>query len=160
MVAIKIFLASAITGIIIANGSFNVSVTSDELINNAKDYDKKVVVYSGEVVGDIMNRDENAWINIFDGTNAIGIWIPAEDAKKIKYAGKYSITGDTVKVTGMFDRACSEHGGDLDIHANKLEIIKQGHADIKKVNYNFIIMSLILLAAAIALNAFILKKKL
>jgi hypothetical protein len=160
MVSIKIFLASAITGIIIANGSFNVSVTSDELINNAKDYDKKIVVYSGEIVGDIMNRGENAWINIFDGTNAIGVWITAEDAKKIKYAGKYSITGDTVKVTGIFDRACPKHGGDLDIHANKLDILKQGHADIKKINYSFIIISVILLAAAIALNAFILKKKL
>jgi hypothetical protein len=160
MVALKIFLASAFTAILIANGSPNVTVTSDDLINNAKDYDKKEVVYSGEVIGDIMKRGENTWINVFDGTNAIGIWIKTEEAKKIKYAGKYSFTGDTVKVTGMFDRACSEHGGDLDIHANKIEIIKQGYYDIKKINYNFIIISVILLITSIVLNIFILKKKL
>ncbi len=160
MVTLKIFLASAFTAILIANGSSNVSVTSDDLINNAKDYDKKEVVYSGEVIGDIMKRGENTWINVSDGTNAIGIWITTEEAKEIKYAGKYSFTGDTVKVTGMFNRACPEHGGDLDIHASKIEVVKQGHVDIKKINYNFIIISVILLIVALILNIFILKKKL
>jgi hypothetical protein len=160
MVALKIFLASAFTAIIIANGSSAVSVTSDDLINNAKDYDKKEVVYSGEVIGDIMKRGENAWVNISDGTNAIGIWITTEETKEIKYTGKYSFTGDIVKVTGIFNRACSEHGGDLDIHASKIEVIKQGHFDLKKINYNFIIISVILLVIALILNIFILKKKL
>ena len=160
MVTLKIFLASAFTAILIANGSSNVSVTSDDLINNAKDYDKKEVVYSGEVIGDIMKRGENAWINISDGTNAIGIWITTDEVKEIKYTGKYNYTGDSVKVTGIFNRACPEHGGDLDIHASKTEIIKQGHADIKKINYIFIIGSIILLVIALILNIFILKKKL
>ena len=160
MVALKIFLASAFTGILIANGSSIVSVTSDDLINNAKDYDKKEVVYSGEVIGDIMKRGENTWINISDGANAIGIWITMDMANEIKYTGKYNFTGDTVKVTGMFNRACSEHGGDLDIHASKIEVIKQGHSDLKKINYNFIVISVILLVVALILNIFILKKKL
>ena len=160
MVALKIFLASAFTGILIANGSSIVSVTSDDLINDAKDYDKKEVVYSGEVIGDIMKRGENTWINISDGANAIGIWITMDMANEIKYTGKYNFTGDTVKVTGMFNRACSEHGGDLDIHASKIEVIKQGHSDLKKINYNFIIVSVILLVVALILNIFILKKKL
>jgi hypothetical protein len=160
MVTLKIFLASAFTAILIANGSSNAAVTSDDLINNAKDYDKKEVVYSGEVIGDIMKRGENTWINVSDGTNAIGIWITTEEAKVIKYAGKYSFTGDTVKVTGIFNRACPEHGGDLDIHASKLEVVKLGHIDIKKINYKFILISVILLVAALLLNIFILKKKL
>jgi hypothetical protein len=160
MVALKIFLASAFTAIIIANGSSNVSVTSDDLISNAKDYDKKEVVYSGEIIGDIMKRGENAWINLSDGTNAIGIWVTIDEVKEIKYTGKYNFTGDTVKVTGIFNRACSEHGGDLDIHSSKLEVIKQGHSNLKKINYNFIIISVILLVIALILNIFILKKKL
>jgi hypothetical protein len=160
MVTLKIFLASAFTAILIANGSSNVAVTSDDLINNAKDYDKKEVVYSGEVIGDIMKRGENTWINVSDGTNAIGIWIATEEAKEVKYEGKYSFTGDTVKVTGMFNRACPEHGGDLDIHASKLDVEKQGHVDIKKINYKFILISVILLVVALLLNIFILKKKL
>ena len=160
MVALKIFLASAFTGILIANGSSIVSVTSDDLINDAKDYDKKEVVYSGEVIGDIMKRGENTWINISDGANAIGIWITMDMANEIKYTGKYNFTGDTVKVTGIFNRACSEHGGDLYIHASNIEVIKQGHSDLKKINYNFIVISVILLVVALILNIFILKKKL
>jgi hypothetical protein len=160
MVALKIFLASAFTAILIANGSSNVSVTSDDLINNAKDYDKKEVVYSGEVIGDIMKRGENVWVNISDGINAIGVWMTSDEAKEIKYTGKYNFTGDTVKVNGIFNRACSEHGGDLDIHASKIEVIKQGFTATKKINYIYIIISVILLAVALFLNLFILKKKL
>ena len=160
MVALKTFLASAFTAILIANASAAVSVTSDDLINNAKDYDKKEVVYSGEVIGDIMVRGENAWVNISDGKNAIGIWMTTVDAKEIKYTGKYGFTGDTVKLTGIFYRACPKHGGDLDIHASKIEIIKQGFATAKKINYIYMIISAILLAAALVLNLFILKKKL
>lgn len=160
MVALKIFLASAFIAILIANGSGAISATSDDLINNAKHYDKKEVVYSGEVIGDIMERGENVWVNISDGSNAIGVWMTKGDAKEIKYTGKYSFIGDTVKVTGIFNRACPEHGGDLDIHSSKIEIIKQGFATAKKINYIYIIISAILLAAALVLNLFILKKKL
>ncbi len=160
MVALKMFLASAFTAILLANSAAGNNVASDDLINNSKDFDKKEVVYSGEVIGDIMKRDEYAWINVSDGANAIGVWVRSEEVGKIKFTGKYNYTGDIIKVEGIFNRACSEHGGDLDIHANKIEVIKQGHPNVTKINYLIVIISSFLLILAIAINIFILKKKL
>ncbi|MBE3090684.1 MAG: DNA-binding protein, partial [Actinobacteria bacterium] len=107
---IKIFLAAAFSGILIANGG--ISISSNELIENAIKYDKQIVVYSGEVIGDIMKRGDNAWINVSDSNNAIGVWLPYSETKIIKYAGRYDYKGDTVKIEGIFNKACTEHGGD------------------------------------------------
>jgi len=32
-----------------------------------------------------------------------------------------------VKVAGTFSRACSEHGGDMDIHGESLSVVESGH---------------------------------
>jgi len=101
-------------------------VSSAELINNAKQYDGKVVMYKGEVIGDIMTRKEFVWINVNDGVNAIGIWSKKDLAKDILYTGGYKSRGDIVEVKGIFHRACLEHGGDLDIHIEELNTIDSG----------------------------------
>lgn len=100
---------------------------STELIEHSRKYDHKQVVYQGEVIGDVMVRGDHAWINVNDGVNAMGIWLAADKAKSIKYIGQYKSVGDTVKLTGTFNRACRQHGGDMDIHADKLQIVKSGH---------------------------------
>lgn len=101
-------------------------VSSADLINNAKQYDGKEVVYSGEVIGDVMVRGKFAWINVNDTKNAIGIWLPANSTKEISITGGYKARGDIVEVKGKFNRACIEHGGDLDIHTVSLQIIGKG----------------------------------
>lgn len=103
------------------------SVSSVELIENSKEFDGKKIVYQGEVVGDLMLRGEHAWMNVNDGENALGIWCSADSARKIKHKGSYSFFGDTVVIEGIFHRACSEHGGDMDIHATKIDVTKAGH---------------------------------
>lgn len=92
-------------------------LSSTELINNAKEYDGKSVVYTGEVIGDVMVRGDFVWVNLNDGENAIGIWLDKETAKEIQFTGSYRAKGDRLEVTGVFHRACIQHGGDLDIHA-------------------------------------------
>lgn len=114
------------------------AASSAELINNAKEYDGKEVVFKGEVIGDIMARGEFAWININDGVNAIGIWSKKDLAKDIVYAGSYKSKGDIIEVKGIFHRACLEHGGDLDIHIDELYKINSGmeikeEADIARI---------------------------
>jgi len=69
------------------------TISSSELIKEAKQYDGKNVVYRGEVVGDIMIRGEFAWLNINDGSNAIGIWINKGQVKDIFYTGSYQNKG-------------------------------------------------------------------
>jgi hypothetical protein len=159
MVSIKGFFLIALSGILVANGSAGLAVTSDELINKAKEYDKKEVVYTGEMVRDIMQRGQYAWINISDGNNAVGIWLPYEETKQIKYKGGYDFIGDTIKVTGTFNRACAEHGGDFDIHAKKIEVIEEGHKVIRGINQLKIYIAIFLFFVALFLAVFILKKK-
>ncbi|MCK9614044.1 MAG: DNA-binding protein [Candidatus Omnitrophica bacterium] len=101
-------------------------ISSSDLINNAKQYDGQEIVYTGEVIGDVMIRGKFAWINVNDTKNAIGIWLSKDFAKEILYTGSYRAKGDIVEVKGKFNRACTEHGGDLDIHASTLQVIQKG----------------------------------
>jgi len=106
--------------------SFAQVVSSTELINKAKELDGKTIVYQGEVIGDVMKRGNFAWVNANDGQNAIGIWMDYSLAKEIAYMGSYKFIGDVIEVSGIFNRACPEHGGDLDIHAQTLRKIESG----------------------------------
>ncbi len=63
-------------------------------------FNGKRVLYQGEVVGDIMVRGRYAWINVSDGVNATGIWIPKERVQIIGLKGDYEHHGDTVKIEG------------------------------------------------------------
>jgi hypothetical protein len=101
-------------------------LSSSELIKNAGEYDGKTIIYSGEAIGDIMLRGESAWVNVSDGDNALGIWMSASLAKEINFTGGYKNRGDSLEITGVFHRACPEHGGDLDIHARSMRKLKAG----------------------------------
>ena len=74
----------------------------------------------------MLPRGDHAWVNINDGTNAIGVWMTLADAKKISCYGDYHHTGDTLCVTGTFSRNCAEHGGDVDIHCAAMRIVNAG----------------------------------
>lgn len=124
--------------------SFAQGLSSNELIKNAKQYDGKLVVYTGEVIGDVMLRKENAWVNINDGDNALGIWMSASLAEEINYEGSYKSRGDSLEVTGIFHRACPEHGGDLDIHAQSLRKTANGRMTSERTNSDKRSLSLIL----------------
>lgn len=121
---IKILLATILVVFIGAPAYGAVSSTS--LIENAKQHSGNRVAYKGEAIGDIMKRGSHGWVNLHDGNNAIGVWAPMEMLQKIKFTGDYNHSGDIVLVEGVFDQACDEHGGDIDIHAESLEIIQTG----------------------------------
>ena len=103
-------------------------VSSRRLIEKAKFYDGRTVTYTGEVVDAIMRRGEYGWVNVYDGDDAIGVWCPAALLDRIRFVGNYKTRGDTVRIVGVFNRACQEHGGELDIHADTLTVSKSGHA--------------------------------
>ncbi|MCX5707860.1 MAG: DNA-binding protein [Candidatus Omnitrophica bacterium] len=107
--------------------SFAQTISSTELINKAKDYDGQTVVFQGEVIGEVMARGEYAWVNLNDGKNALGIWIKKDLVGKIANTGSYKVIGDLVEVSGAFHRSCLVHGGDLDIHAESLQVLKSGN---------------------------------
>lgn len=127
------------------------SISSTELINNAKRYDGKTINYEGEVIGDIMKRGKCAWININDGQNAIGIWVNNILIGDIIYKGSYNSMGDRVEVIGIFHRACPEHGGDLDMHAQSIRKITAGGQIPEKLDSNKIKTAFILLSISMLL---------
>lgn len=129
--------------------SFAQILSSTELINNAKQYDGKLVAYSGEAIGDVMLRGEFAWVNINDGQTALGVWMSAVLAKEIKFTGNYKFRGDSLEILGVFHRSCLEHGGDLDLHAQSLRKIENGRIIKKKLNFDKANLSFILLGALI-----------
>ncbi|MDR1997455.1 MAG: DNA-binding protein [Candidatus Margulisbacteria bacterium] len=101
-------------------------IGSAELIVQAAKYDGRRVVYQGEVIGDILPRGDKVWLNVHDGQNALGIFTTRSAAAQSKTAGSYRQRGDIVRVSGVLHRACAAHGGDLDIHAEKIELIAAG----------------------------------
>ncbi|HNQ49981.1 MAG TPA: DNA-binding protein [Candidatus Omnitrophota bacterium] len=102
------------------------TVSSEELIARPKDFDGTAVVFRGEVIGDIMIRGGYAWINVHDGKAAIGVWAAAAMARGIAHAGNFRHSGDIVEIEGTFNRACVEHGGDMDIHAQVMKVASPG----------------------------------
>jgi hypothetical protein len=119
-------------------------VTVNDLINNEFQYDGKTVVIEGEAIGEVLERGEYSWINVSDGSNAIGIWLDTEKAAEIAHFGDYKHVGDTVRITGMFSRNCPEHSGEVDIHCQTFEIVKRGEYVRETVSQTKIIVCVIL----------------
>ncbi|MBU3191794.1 hypothetical protein K9O30_20030 [Clostridium bowmanii] len=122
----------------------------NDLIENSKSIDKDKIILKGEAIGEAMNRGKYSWVNISDGNTAMGIWLESEQEKSIKNLGKYGYKGDTVEVVGIFNRACIEHGGDMDVHALSIKVIDVGGKVIIPISKNkkniAILLTLITLA--------------
>lgn len=129
---------------------FAQALSSSVLLNNTKQYDGRVVVYQGEVIGDIMVRGNHAWFHVNEGGIAIGVWAHKTLISDILNAGDYHTRGDIVQLRGIFSRACLEHGGDLDIHAQAITKISSGNKvsrpiDKRAVNFGIGISCVVLI---------------
>ena len=135
-------------------------ILSSELIENPQKYNGKEVVYEGEVIGQIMRRKLGAWVNINDGQNSLGIWAPLDAVEGIEYQGGYGVKGDIVQVKGIFYNACSDHGGDLDIHAISLRKIRSGwqqQNNIIPVKRKLVLILLVVLCVVLILRILIIR---
>jgi hypothetical protein len=149
-----------------------VAVASTALIENASAWDGHSISFAGEAVGEAMARGEHAWLQVNDDTYQVrtlgddrplagynsgqAIWTPAELARRVRLFGDYRVEGDAVRVSGEFHAACREHGGDMDIHATGLEIVREGHVVTHRLNSRRlgIGLGLLLLAGALWLMRF------
>ncbi len=128
------------------------SVTKiNDLVENAKMISGLEVIIEGEAIGEELSRGNYSWININDGSNAIGVWISNEEADKINSYGNYKNIGDTVKIKGIFYRACKEHGGEADLHAISIEGVKSGHPVDRPLSIPKMIAAAVLSGAALLL---------
>ncbi|MCX5666578.1 MAG: DNA-binding protein [Candidatus Omnitrophica bacterium] len=128
-----------VVAILFTANCYAVVWSSNELIEKAKELNGRKLNYRGELVTTILNRGEYSWINLSDNFNAIGVWCKSSLLTGVKFAGDYKNRGDTIEVNGIFNRACSIHNGELDIHADTVKIVKKGYPvvrrmDLKRIN--------------------------
>jgi hypothetical protein len=133
------------------------AVKINDLIENQREFNGQVITIQGEVIGESMNRGDYSWININDGSNAIGIWLKKSDVEKIKYYGNYKNLGDEVEIVGTFSKSCIEHGGEADIHATSILIVKEGHLVKEHIDFVKIIISIIILFITLIIYLLFLK---
>ena len=117
----------------------------NQLVENAAALDKSEVIVQGELIGEELERGEYSWININDTTNSIGIWVKQDDINQFQFYGDYKHKGDIVKVTGSFYKACTEHGGDFDIHCSNIEIVEKGYVVIEELSSIKVIIAAVLI---------------
>jgi aspartyl/asparaginyl-tRNA synthetase len=134
MCKIKYIFCVLIIFIVFSTNAYAADIKSQQLIDNAKKYDGMEITYTGEAIGDIMVRGNYAWVNVNDGDNAIGVWAPESEVKKISFTGSYEYIGDKIRVTGIFHRACKDHGGDFDIHTTSIKVITKGLKKVQPVS--------------------------
>ncbi len=136
----------------------------NDLVNESLSLDHQTVVIEAEVIGEVLERGDMAWINVNDGTNAIGVYLTLEQTTSLQTFGDYGHTGDTVLITGIFERSCIEHGGEMDIHAIEIIITRQGETRIHTISSMKFVLFLMLFSSAMMLlyfkrNLFIHKQK-
>lgn len=107
--------------------------TSKELIENAKSLDGRDVTYRGELVTAVLNRKDHSWVNLNDGDNAIGVWCEDSMVRPVKFIGDYKNRGDILEVSWIFHRACPAHGGELDIHAQTVSVVRHGFPQSERI---------------------------
>lgn len=128
--------------------------TLRDLIDDPVAYDGRQVKFRGEVIG-VMVRGEHAWVNVFDNGFAIGVWCQAEEAGLISFVGDYTHRGDIVEVVGIYHMACTEHGGDTDIHALSLQVLEKGYQIERPLNMTLLLLSVAISMAAVILSYYL-----
>lgn len=132
--------------------------TLNDLIEKGKLLDGRELVLKGEAVGEEIKRGDYSWININDTTNAMGIYMTKEDSLKVKNYGGYNKRGDILEVVGTFNRACKEHGGDMDVHAIDVLVIEKGELTKYKLPKEKIILAIIMPILTLVIGGFLYKR--
>jgi hypothetical protein len=96
-------------------------------VRDSQQLDGTEVVLVGEAIGEALRAGSGGrWVNLLGGGAGVGVVMSDDDADSIERFGDHNGTGDTVQVSGVMNRACSEHGGELDVHAAEVEFVSRG----------------------------------
>lgn len=126
----------------------NNTITLNDLIELRNQYDGKVVIVRGETLLEALERKDYVWVNINDGTNAMGVVIPNEYAVKISAYGDYHTKGDFIEIEVLFNKSCNTHGGDMDLHFIRFISITSGYSTEHPIELFRLSMAVISLVSA------------
>lgn len=116
--------------------------------------DGQSVQFSGEAIGETLRASgETRWVNVLDNGTAIGVVAPTSMLQSIDGFGDWSQVGTRIEVTGVFNVACDEHGGDLDVHATEIRVLAPAREIPRPISTWKIFVSVAILAAFAALVA-------
>lgn len=132
-----------LTGLLLFHQLPALAVGSVDLIEKGAQFDGKAIDYEGEVIREVMIRGDHAWLNVNDGANALGVWVERRMIQSLRHYGSYRTKGDWIKITGIFHRSCPEHGGDMDIHAVSVEVLKEGRPVAHPIRLERLILAFI-----------------
>ncbi|MBN2248025.1 MAG: hypothetical protein JW733_04935 [Coriobacteriia bacterium] len=151
------------------------TVSSTQLIEDPALWDGRTVTFAGEAVGEAMTRGDDVWLHLNDDAYVVGtieqgmppsgynsgqaVVATPELAAAVTVFGDHRHHGDIVEVTGVFNAACPEHSGDMDLHVTSLRVLQPGTAvedppDAGKLT----LLATTALAAMVAYAAFALRR--
>ncbi|MBI5498996.1 MAG: DNA-binding protein [Deltaproteobacteria bacterium] len=130
-------------------GGAQAQSSSTELIEGASRMDGRTVEFRGEAIGDLMPRGDHVWLNVSDGQNTLGVWIASDALPPLRHVGRYDARGDVLDFQGVFHRACPEHGGDMDLHAETATIVTPGASTTHDVDWIRLAVAALLLLASL-----------
>lgn len=155
----NLLIAYCILPLSLAFGMEPLLFTVNELINGKQLYHNLVIQFQGEAVGQRLSKTSHVWVNLLDKEgNAIGAYMSKEFSDLIQHYGTYQTRGDEILIEGVYHSKCDEHGGDTDIHVQKLEILHVGSPrKTDPTNFHLVIGSVFLFCFILFL--FSIKKK-
>jgi hypothetical protein len=102
-------------------------ITPAQAVATAIEDDGSEVVVEGEAIGEALRAPGGMrWVNVLGDGTALGVVMTAEDAAAIPAFGAYRQRGAALRIEGRLNSACDEHGGDLDLHAERVTVLDDG----------------------------------
>jgi hypothetical protein len=99
-----------------------------EVVDIDRELDGSAIVVEGEAVGDKLRAmGGGTYVNVLGDEVGLGVWFSDDEmVEQIEYLGNFHQDGDIVRVTGVVNVTCPQHGGEFDLHAEELEIVERG----------------------------------
>lgn len=142
--------------------------TSADVVECPDLFDGRPVIYVGEVVGDVLHRDDGAWVLMNDdayalsegpitahgrhlGTNAgLSVWLPGQLADLPDEPGRAGRRGDVLEVRGIVRRTDPEDGGGLTVRAVQARVLAEAVTVDDPVNRPLAVAAVVMAALAAA----------
>ena len=127
-------------------------ISVQTLVEQGKQFDGRAVEIQGEVIGDIMLRGKEAWINVLSPEGvAIGVLCPSYLTTQLKVVGSYTHHGDEVRVSGIFHRFFKGQGGETMISGYALERVSSGYAHVAPLSMKRVAVGIVALLVGLVL---------
>lgn len=132
---------------VIVDTRIGVLVAANQALDNTD------VRFEGEVIGEPVDAaDDMVWVAVANASGqSISVLLSADDAQAITSYGSHTMTGSTVEVTGTYHVACSEHQGELEVHASSIEVLDAGGEVTHSVSMRMFVTAAVLCGIGLAL---------